>query len=95
MLDLYSLTACDFRTVLDEFPGMKSLLADVAVERLQRLDKYSDEARQHQVKRYVILLYGRDKCRTLIGYIAVWEKSSGPLKKFILPARENIVQVRF
>ena len=56
MLDLYSLTASDFKAVLEEFPGMQSLLADVAVERLQRLDKYSDEARQYQVKRYALLI---------------------------------------
>jgi CRP-like cAMP-binding protein len=53
MLDLYSLTSSDFNAVLSEFPVMQSILANVAVERLQRLNKYSDEARQNQVKRYV------------------------------------------
>ncbi len=55
MLDLYSLSSSDFRAVLDEFPAMQSLLADVAVERLQRLDKYSDEARTNNVKRYALI----------------------------------------
>lgn len=55
MLDLYSLNTSDFRTVLDAFPGMQSVLSDVAVERLQRLDKYSDEARLYQVKRYAVI----------------------------------------
>ena len=35
-----------------------------------------------------LLLYGWDKCRTLIGWLPVWKKSSCPLKKFILPAQE-------
>ena len=37
---------------------------------------------------YEYLLYGWDKCRTLIGWLPVWKKSSCPLKKFILPAQE-------
>ena len=52
MLDLYSLSSSDFNAVISEFPLMQSLLADVAIERLQRLGKYSDEARQNEVKRY-------------------------------------------
>ena len=37
---------------------------------------------------YYTLLYGWDKCRTLIGWLPVRKKSSCPLRKFILPAQE-------
>lgn len=52
MLDVYSLTSSDFNAVLEDFPAMGKILSDVAIERLQRLDKYSEEATINQTKRY-------------------------------------------